>query len=127
MHLNPDCCRDILLAVEDKPLGEFFTINTLFKQINNYPDDEVYYACLKLNEAGFLDISTVGVLHHTQTPRISTIDELTYTGHEFLDNIRSKSTWEKTKKIASSVGSFSLKTLMSISSNLITELIKSHF
>lgn len=105
MYLNPDCCRDILLFAEAKPLGKSITIKKLSLQLPAYSDEELYYACLKLHEAGFLDVSLVGTIHGSLLPRINTINELTYAGHEFLENIRLPTTWEKTKTIASSIHS----------------------
>lgn len=126
MHLNPDCCRDVLLAIDAKPLGKSYSLITLKKYVPDYTDDELYYACLKLNEAGFIDLSTSGYIKHTMLPRISAIYELTFEGHEFLESIRRPSIWDRTKELASSLGTFSLSTLSSIATEIITGLIKSH-
>jgi hypothetical protein len=59
-------------------------------------------------------------------PGIKSIHNLTFYGHEFLENIKSDNTWNKTKSIASKVGSYSLNTLRDISVGVIGEIIKQH-
>ena len=57
-------------------------------------------------------------------PGIKSIHNLTISGHEFLENIKSDNAWNKTKSIASKVGSYSLSTIKDISVGIISELIK---
>lgn len=55
------------------------------------------------------------------------VQDLTPTGHKFIENIRQDTIWNNTKSIAAKVGSKSLDAIMQIASNVITELIKSQF
>ncbi|SHK39413.1 Hypothetical protein SAMN02745248_02448 [Hathewaya proteolytica DSM 3090] len=126
MKLNPNCVRDILLTVEANDLDTRMTLESLHKKLSHYTIEEIYYACLKLNEANYLEATLVTLCGH-HTPAIKCIYDLTYNGHEFLENIKSDSTWNKTKDIAKSVGSFSLSTLKEIAINVISESIKLHF
>jgi len=48
--------------------------------------------------------------------------DLTYQGHQFLDEIRSDNVWNKTKETAKSIGSFSVNTLSTIATGVITSL-----
>ena len=48
-------------------------------------------------------------------------------GNQFLANIREDTIWSKTKTVAAKIGSKSLDTLIQISSNVITALIKAEF
>lgn len=124
MELNPDCIRDVLLTVESAPFDERITLKYLQEKCPAYTSDELTYTCLKLEEGGYLDIITVRI-SGSQFPSIKSINSLTFCGHEFLNNIREKTTWEKTKTVAGKVGSFSLDTLKSVSSGVIASLIKS--
>lgn len=123
MQLNLDCVRDILLTVETTNLGERISFDNLCLLLPKYSEDEIQYCCLKLKEAGFLDISTVRLLNAT-VEGIKSINCLTYIGHEFLNNIKSDNIWSKTKDIATNIGSFSLGTLKNIAVNVFSEVIK---
>lgn len=126
MNLNIDCCRDILLAIETRPLGKYFTVNQLYEKLPSHDPDELYYACLKLKEADFLNVVTIGEIPKTHTLRINTIDDITFSGHEFLENIRVPSTWEKAKSIAANGGSFSLEILATIAKEIVLGLLHKH-
>ena len=55
-------------------------------------------------------------------PQVSRVFDLTYQGHQFLDEIRSDNVWNKTKETAKSIGSFSVNTLSTIATGVITSL-----
>ncbi len=57
-------------------------------------------------------------------PDIKSINDLTFVGHEFLEDIKSDNTWNKTKSVAKNIGTFSLHTLKDISAEVISDLIK---
>lgn len=52
--------------------------------------------------------------------------DLTPKAHEFINNIRKDTNWNKTKEVAGKVGSFSLNVLSQIATNVITSLINSY-
>ena len=58
------------------------------------------------------------------TPRIWRIFDLTYSGHQFLADIRSDTIWNKTKDTAKTVGTESLHALKDIAVNLVTSTIQ---
>lgn len=122
MKLNPECIRDILLAVESMNYGEIWTINHLIERLPNYTEDELQYHCVKLHEAGFLDAITGKTLR--SPVQIARIKDLTYSGHQLLADIRSDTTWNKTKEIAKSVGSESLHALKDIAVCVVTSAIQ---
>lgn len=125
MKLNPDCIRDILLTVENNEFGGYFTLTSLRNKLSQYSIEELHYCCLKLNEADYLDLITAPMMR-THIPGIKAIYDLTFEGHEFLEDIKSDSNWNKTKDIAKKVGSFSLNTLKDISVEVISSVINSH-
>ena len=51
------------------------------------------------------------------------VKRLSVSGHEFLENIRQDTNWNKTKEVAKSAGSTSIEILSNVASNLITALI----
>lgn len=123
MKLSIDCVKDILAAVENKAFGETFTISNLASQIH-YSENQLEYTCLKLYEAGYLDITTVTVPRRT-VPGIYSINELTYAGHEFLGTISSNKVLETTKKICYEIGISSLKGVSQVAVGVLDNLIKS--
>ncbi|EJA0843158.1 DUF2513 domain-containing protein, partial [Listeria monocytogenes] len=50
--------------------------------------------------------------------------KITWSGHQFLDNIRDDEVWKKTKKTVSKFSSVSVSLLSTISSNVLSQLIK---
>ena len=123
MKLNPDCCRSVLLAVEEKSYGKVFTLSQLVKKLPDYSGQDVAYSCLKLYEAGFLDVA-----FHTSEAcfagySIARIHDITYDGHEFLENVRNDGIWKDAKEKAKGIGSLALSALSKAAANLIA----SHF
>src|SRR5690554_6281345 len=102
MRLNPDCIRDVLLAVED--VTDFRTLMRFpgedgAKHLAKYSTDEVLYHIKQCELSGLLS----GVSWMMGGSCL--IRDLSPKGHEFLANIRSETNWKKTKEVASKVGS----------------------
>ena len=55
------------------------------------------------------------------------IKNITYSGHQFLDDIRNDNNWGKVKEIASSVGSISVNAISQIATSVISTAIHSNF
>ena len=110
MVLNPDCVRDVLLCVEHCSFGERMNLEKLQERLPNYTEEDLWYTCIKLEEGGYLDLMTAQYLR-MPPPSIKQINDLTYSGHEFLNTIREQGTWDKVKGVAKKAGVFSLKTL----------------
>ncbi len=121
MKLNPDCIRDILFTVESqtgfmKPTSALEIIEVL-----KYDKDEVLYHINQCELYGFF----TNVRHYINGDEDDTlIMDLTPKAHEFIQNIRSDNVWNKTKKVAGTVGSFSIGVLGQIASDVLTKLIK---
>ena len=125
MKLNIDCVRDIILTVEKADYEERLTFDMLHERIPKYSKEDLHYCLVKLDEAYLLDIVTVSVMRQ-HLPGIKSIHYLTFSGHEFLENIKSDNVWNKTKSVAKNVGSFSLHALKDISVGIVSELIKTN-
>ena len=123
VKLNPNCVRDILLEIEKQPFQSELSISELRETLHQYDKEEISYCCLKLYEADYIDILTVDVLR-SSTPGIISINDITFNGHEFLNNIRSDSVWNNVKAIGTQIGSNSISALSQIATGVITAIIK---
>lgn len=126
MKLNYDCARDILKYVEKQDLDTTITFKNIATNLNAYSPKDIYYACIKLNEANFLEVilkSSIGSCR----PSILKICDLTYLGHEFLANTGNDNNWSKIKSIAATIGTQSIQGLSQIATSIITQLIKDQF
>ena len=125
MKLNMDCIRDILIAVESMNYGDVYTVSKLHDNLPSYSENELNYHCLQLIQAGFLNAKPVNVINST-TPQVGRIRDLTFSGHQFLADIRSDTTWNKTKDIAKSVGVESLHAIKDIAVWVVTSMVQNH-
>ena len=111
MKLNYDCVRSVLLTVEkSKTIDEELNINplaveTIFEQLPKYEDSEILYTIEKLKEAGYINAA----LHFAAGHFIDgTVSSITYSGHEYLDNIRESEVWRKVKTMLKNAGAITL-------------------
>lgn len=123
MKLNPDCIRDILLAIEKT--SDFDNVFYLDDEnydslVPGYDFNTVMYHLRQCDLYGYLYNSSISC-----TGSCSVVD-LTPKAHEFINNIRKDTNWNKTKEVAGKVGSFSLNVLSQIATNVITSLINSY-
>lgn len=129
MKLNPDCVRDVLIWLEDNlKINEdnSFTVMHLI-DLNNglsqYNEDEIYYTVYNLFQVHFIEGKFS--LLPSGIPKICEIHNITWNGHQFLNNIRPKSIWDATKAGASKLGIMSISALnvlaMEISKAVVTK------
>lgn len=118
MVLDHDCVREILLAVEQCPFNQTTNVEKLSKQLPDFDVETIWYACLKMGEGGLLDVVAAPMMG-SYLPGIKQITSMTYQGHEFLDTIREKTAWEKTKEIAKKTGAGSIKFLGEIAKEVV--------
>lgn len=124
MKLNPDCVRDIMLTTEDLTGHNksfcYPSNGELFSRLAAYPLDEVMYHIKQCSDASLIEgesLSDDSVL----------IEDLTPSGHEFLANIRSDTTFTKAKDVCKELGISSLKGITQVAANITTLIIKAHF
>ena len=131
MRLNPDCVRDLLLALEEllqfeEDDGNIYYPSLFSSKVENhenlkrYSKADIAYTTLKLVEADYINAAIVdqGSMHCG-----AVYASITYLGHQFLETIRTPSIWKETKSIAKSVGSFAINVLSNIAVNVITRRI----
>lgn len=123
MRLNTECVRDLLLTIEETTTVtdsmDYYIDQNDFPRLTKYSHEEILYHIRQcklaelITNANFYDGGDLVI-----------IPDLSPKGHEFLENIRSDNLWNSTKQVASKVGSFSLKSLISIASGILTQTIK---
>lgn len=123
MRLNPECIRDVLLDIESTTTFENvynYDKNEPSTALEKYSSDEVLYHIRQAYSSGLI---TKPKYYYNGA---CTIADLTPHGHEFVNNIRQDTNWNKTKDIAKAVGSTSMKVLVDTSTGVITSLINQH-
>lgn len=134
MKLNYDCIRDVLLVlegnltieVEETKDGNFYSFNYLdtddvlnFSSLSKYSKRDIVYSVVKLSEAGYINTSDISGDDLTEF----LISDITYTGHEFLQSIKSDTVWNDVKNVSKKIGSMSFPIISSIASSIISKLI----
>lgn len=121
MKLNHECVRDVLLHIEENlTYGYYMDFSAV--ELKQYSQEELIYTADKLIEAEFICGSRKNYISNS-LPDIR-ITSLTWSGHQFLDNIRDDGVWKDTKKIISKFSSVSLGLVGSIASQVITSLVQ---
>ena len=125
MKLNPDCIRDILLAIEEITDGitsfEYDRYGCIPDKLKKYSHEEILYHCRQCSMAGL-----VFNMKYFENGNCFLIEDLSPAGHEFLADIRSESVWGKTKEISKKLGVGSLRSLAEIAVSVVTEIVKAH-
>lgn len=122
MKLDHDLVRKILLVIEssDKLQGPN-EIELLEKISGTYDRNQIAYSISKLREAKYI---TGRVVWGNNAAAMIEPGNLTYEGHQFLDNIRDDGVWKHTKNILSKFSSVSLTLVSKIAAEVITQLIE---
>ena len=105
MKLDKDLVREILLALEadDGDPREFKDIELPGRT----PEQIAYTVCI-LAEGGLIEATDLSTMDGWDCRA----QRLTYAGHEYVDTIRDREVWRKTKEIANKAGAFSLQMLI---------------
>ncbi|KJJ41248.1 hypothetical protein UM89_14645 [Bacillus subtilis] len=123
MKLNHDCVRSLLLEFEEKlGLNDTIYLEQIksFETFQNYGEDQTLYCILKLLEAELL----IGSKQYADDKVIFIgISSISFSGHEFLDNIRDDGIWKSTKEKVSKLASVSLPTLSQVAAAFIKSKI----
>lgn len=132
MKLNPDCIRDVLLAIEsmdnlDADLKIYHTnLANLAKSdfLSKYPIEDIAYTLLKLSEGGLVVVKPTyagGRIFNFY------VDDLTFPGHQYLEKIRNEDRWKKVKSIGGKVEDFSLSAIEKIAEGVTSAAIAKLF
>lgn len=98
MKLNHDCVRDLLILIEENlSYGYYMDMSSV--ELKEYSREIIIYTADKLLEAEYLIGNKQDYINAT-FPDIR-ITSISWTGHQFLDNIRDDGVWKDTKKVLS--------------------------
>lgn len=133
MRLNPDCVRDILLAIEAQVpeetslIQEFMDIDDFSENefTRKYDKKEIIYALLRLEEAGL--INSGHKFYDAGEMAAFRVASLTFSGHQYLEKIRDNGRWRQVKSIGSKVGDFSLNAIEKIAEGVTSAAIDKFF
>lgn len=121
MKLNHDCVRAVLLFIEENvTYGTYVDFSEAI--VDNFSREDIIYSADKLLEAGFIDGSKISAIGRS-VPGIR-ITTITWSGHQFLDSIRDNTIWKHTKSIIKDFSSVSLNTILNVSTQVLSLLIK---
>lgn len=107
MTRDLDLIRKILLEIESWPPG----VSAKTVTIEDYDSSAVNYHAILLHEVGYIEGMTFG---DPLRGKVINPTRLTWNGHEFLDEARNKTVWNKAKKVAEEVGTTSLSIFRTI-------------
>lgn len=124
MKLNPDCIRSILLTMESAPYGKELPFQQVLDSLPKYTSDDISYSVLKMVEG---DLIRANLKVYDNKIHIYKLIDITYTGHQFLAEIRDNKVWGGIKSVSKKIGVNSVPALTMIASNVVTSLIKAHF
>lgn len=127
MRLKPEVIKDVLLKIEetvvlDEELNiEGVSIEDFCKLLPQYNKPEIAYTCLKLDEGGLI---TFNHMASSGTLAEGYIYGITYYGHEFLEQIRSETVWNKIKELGKKVGCHAISFMTATGEAVLLEMIK---
>jgi hypothetical protein len=117
-----DLIRDILLALEDSPdlNGQSLyrgRANVFFER-EGASNDDVAYHLLLLTDRKFV------IGSYDRASGTFDIERLSMDGHDFLDSVRDREVWKKTKNGAEAAGGFTLDLLKDLAKGFIKKQIE---
>lgn len=118
MKRDMELVRKILFKIEDT-VDNVAEYNLL---IDGYSMEQIAYHCAILNEGGYI-YAYKGDYASNKIYSFG-VGRLTWEGHEFLDNIRADTVWNRTKEVISSKGlPLVFDIVKSVSTNIISGVI----
>jgi len=124
MKRDMDLIRNILLAFENSA-SQRISLKSL--SIEGASEHEIDFHVQLLKEAGFIDHHIVRPESRTGIKFLASFDtgmRLTMNGYDFLESIRDKDVWERTKAGAKTVGNASLGFIWEIAKGFGKQLVK---
>lgn len=125
MKLNADCIRSVLLEMEKIPYCQNLHPKTLYSSLKTFSEEDINYSIIKLKEAGFID----AVISESDDGSIFrfVVNDITWNGHQFLNNVRELSVWEKAKEKCCKIGSMAIPILSDAASAILSSALTSQF
>ncbi|CAB3774134.1 DUF2513 domain-containing protein [Paraburkholderia humisilvae] len=105
-----DLIRELLLKLEALPVRPGVVVHlrpdTAEVQVDGYDTDQIEYHLSLIEKAGLIDTGGVRPMMGIG------FRSLSWSGHDFLDSVRSPDVWDKTKQVASAAGGFTVELLV---------------
>ena len=127
MELNKDCVRDILIKCEELLKMDadgsmnLLKANDLNTALPDYDLSVIKYSILKMEEADLINVKIISLDNCLVSDFL--LSDITYFGHEFLEQIKDDNNWRKIKDVAKKVGSSSIEILIQIAIGVLTNKI----
>lgn len=124
MRLYAEHVRSILLEIEEsQEMGQELT-DADFQTFDIYSDisrNQFAYTLQKLNEANYIKAELY--FRDDELQRI-VVNEITFSGHEFLDTVRDDGIWKDTKAVLSRLSSTPISTIKTVATSVLTSYVK---
>lgn len=121
MKLDYDYLRDVMIAIEEAPfeVNSYYPMELLInssEKLKQHSEEETFFVLSQLHQAGFVELTL-------SMPLGADINQLTFEGNNFLNNIRSEKVWKKVlKRVADTTISASIPVISQIAQNEISTL-----
>lgn len=123
MKLNINCCRDILLYLEENlKISEPISLENL-KMIfsEKFTNEEIDYCSISLEKNKFINANTTYAPYAGYTK--FDINNILLNGHEFINTFRSDEVWNEAKLKAEKIDIISFQSLFTIANKILKEKI----
>lgn len=117
MKLNIDCVRDTLLVLEKLEYHKAIKSADLHAALPAYSSKDVSYVAEKLAEGGL--ITTVIQRDLNGCVALLYVEDITYAGHQLLNDIRPKERWDKAKDAVLKIGGASIPIIQQVIGSVI--------
>jgi hypothetical protein len=130
MKREMDLIRNLMLALEDLPVGPrdivsveacnggLLVADVSEVPVGSYTFDEIEYHLSLIERAGFIEPTEYGAVFGVMFKGLS------WSGHDFLDSVRSPDVWDKTKSAVSTAGGFTVDLLVFAAKTYLENRIK---
>lgn len=121
MRLNHDCIRDVMLYIEQNITERYSVLSgqKLATDLSDkYDANTIAYTLYQLENAKLIG-DLVSADNYNMPLKIR---DLTWSGHEYLDNIRDKTAWSKLKE--SGLASMSLDVAKELAKEIVLSIAK---
>lgn len=131
--LDYDCIKDILIYLQN---NLEYTQGTVHKEINWYDiyndeylckiyhQEDIMYNIEKIIEARLVRTSMYKYNENTREILLCFIDDITMTGHDFLNNAQNETVWKNVKERVSSFGKVALPIFLKLLADESWSLLK---
>lgn len=119
MKLDPDVIKKVLTAMEETETDHPRAYTDAIKKIEGYSDEILIYHIRQLIDEGFIDGKVINSIGEMGTDVF--IKRLKWKGHEFVENSRNDTLWNKAKDtIVSRAGGISVELLSEVLKKIVS-------